>query len=199
MKRTLSLVLVTLLGGMVAALPARAGSNVLENPTLLEGHKTGIGVEPVAWTRRGLMDFSGARIAHKDKAYHFALTADDSADFPTKCSSNEHLHHDGAEAGYFQIFEGVEGGETWRTKIRSKLLTGGRGRLFLYARDASAKNLKWKADLSPRKLKEWRVLRVTMSLPAGTDSVMAAFRGRLCKPGTEKFRFRKAVLRQIPD
>ena len=133
------------------------------------------------------------------RAYQFALTADDSADFPAKCSGNQLLHYDGAEAGYFQVFEGVEGGQTWRTKIRSKLLTGGRGRLFLYARDAAAKNLKWEADLSARKLKEWQGLEVTMDLPDGTASVMAAFRGRVCAPGTEKFRFRKAVLRQISD
>ena len=199
MKRALRLVLLALLGGMLTALPAQAGSNVLENPTLLDGHETGVGVEPVAWTRRGLMEYSDARMVEKDKAYHFALTADDSADFPAKCSGNERLHYDGAEAGYFQIYGGVQGGETWRMRIRSKLLTGGRGRLFIYARDAAAKNLDWKADLSARKLKQWQVLRVTMTLPAGTDTVMAAFRGRVCNPGTEKFRFRKAVLRQLAE
>jgi hypothetical protein len=198
-KKALSVFLMGLLGSAFAAPPAGAGSNVLENPTLLEGHNTSIGAEPVAWTRRGLMEFSNARMAHKDNAYQFSLTADESADFPAKCSSNAALHYDGSEAGYFQISEGVEEGQTWRTKIGSKLLSGGRARLFLYARDASAKNLKWKADLSRGNLNKWQRLRVTMKLPTGTASVMVGFRGRVCKPGTEKFRFRNAVLRRLSD
>ncbi len=198
MKRPVCLVLVALVGSALAALPASAGSNVLRNPTLLQGNSTNVGVEPVDWTRRGQMGFSDARMARKDEAYQFSLTADGSADFPT-CSKNGRLHYDGSEAGYFQIYEGVKGGETWRAKIRSKLLTGGRARLFIYARDASDSNLEWKSDLSPRRLKEWRKLRVTMDLPAETDNVVVVLRGRVCKPGTETFRFRKAALRQLSD